>query len=242
MFNSLNLELSSKCNKSCWMCGWNGDGGDMEFSLIEKIASQLPAGIVVQFHNRGESLLHPRFGEAVALFDRQIKCVNTNAKLIVKKADEIIGNLDTITFSIFEGDTEWEEQDHLIKEFLFLKGDRKPNVIYRVMGNVDRKYDGLVARRAIHDAAASKNYTRPVVIPEIGVCLDLLSHMAINRKGDVSICVRQDPEGLGVIGDANREDLNDIWECKARMDLIQQHLKGRREGLCSTCGYWGVPV
>jgi wyosine [tRNA(Phe)-imidazoG37] synthetase (radical SAM superfamily) len=68
--------------------------GDMDFKLVKKIAQQLPEGIVVQFHNNGEPLIYPRFGEAVRLFKNQVKCVDTNAKLIVDKADEIIDNLD----------------------------------------------------------------------------------------------------------------------------------------------------
>ena len=47
--------------------------GDMDFRLVEKIANQLPAGIVVQLHNNGESLLYPRFREAANSFKNQIK-------------------------------------------------------------------------------------------------------------------------------------------------------------------------
>ena len=114
-FNGLyciHLELTSRCNKNCWMCGRRKidreypeiamNYGDMDFKLVKKIAAQLPEGIVVQFHNNGEPLLYPKFGEAVRLFKDQIKCVDTNAKLIVEKADEIIDNLDTMS------KTEWD--------------------------------------------------------------------------------------------------------------------------------------
>ncbi|MBI4620258.1 MAG: hypothetical protein HY739_08870 [Desulfobacterales bacterium] len=92
-FNGLyciNLELTSRCNKNCWMCGRRKidreypeiamNYGDMDLELVKKIAKQLPEGIVVQFHNNGEPLLYPRFGEAIRLFKDQIKCVDTNAK------------------------------------------------------------------------------------------------------------------------------------------------------------------
>ena len=61
--STVNIELTSRCNKSCWMCGRRKidreypeiamDYGDMDFSLVKKIAKQLPEGIVVQFHNNG---------------------------------------------------------------------------------------------------------------------------------------------------------------------------------------------
>ena len=60
-FNGLttvNVELTSRCNKNCWMCGRRKIDreypeialkyGDMDFELVKKIAKQLPAGIVVQ--------------------------------------------------------------------------------------------------------------------------------------------------------------------------------------------------
>ena len=56
----VNVELSNKCNKECWMCGRRklekdypdvvANYGDMDIGLVEKIASQLPDDIVVQFH------------------------------------------------------------------------------------------------------------------------------------------------------------------------------------------------
>src|SRR3989338_2486137 len=90
-FNGLttvNVELTSICNKNCWMCGRRKVDreypklamkyGDMDFALVKSIARQLPSGIVVQLHNNGEPLLYPRFKEAVKLFNRQIRCMDTN--------------------------------------------------------------------------------------------------------------------------------------------------------------------
>lgn len=78
--STINIELTSRCNKNCWMCGRRKvdrdypeltlEYGDMEFSLLEKIALQIPEGIVVQFHRDGDALLYPRFGDAVRLFPK----------------------------------------------------------------------------------------------------------------------------------------------------------------------------
>ena len=164
-FNGLttvNVELTSRCNKNCWMCGRRKvdreypeiamNYGDMDFKLVGKIAEQLQNVIVVQLHNNGESLLYPRFGEAVRLFSNQIKCLDTNAKLIVEKAAEIIDNLDTLTISVFENDSEGDEQYELVKKFLDIKKNKKPYMVYRCLGDVEdierwEYLDGVVAKR-----------------------------------------------------------------------------------------------
>jgi len=222
--------------------------GDMDFELVKKLADQLPEGIVVQFHNNGEPLLYPRFGEAVRLFKHQIKCVDTNAKLIVEKGEEIIDNLDTITISVIENDPDGDEQYELVKKFLEIRGDRKPNVIYRCLGDVDikrwKELDGIIAPRILHNPLGSFKYTQNPTVPEIGICLEILNHMAINRFGKVSICVRFDPKRLGVIGDAIFTPLSDIWNGPERKKWVQHHIQGRRDKipLCSHCDFWGVPT
>lgn len=260
-FNGLlvvNVELTSRCNKNCWMCGRRKiereypelamEYGDMEFELVESIARQLPEGIVVQLHDNGEPLLYPRFKEALKLFGKQIRCADTNGKLLVEKADEIIGNMETLTVSTFENDEEADEQYKLIKEFLRIKGDRKPNLIIRCLGDVDliryKELGCIIATRILHSPMGSFKYKKNPTVPEIGICLDLLSHLVIKRDGKVSICVRFDPKGLGVIGDCTKTPLVEIWNSPLRKEWIQHHIEGRRDRvpLCSKCEFWGVPT
>lgn len=255
---NINVELTNRCNKSCWMCGRRKverdypelalNYGDMEFSLVEKIAKQLPANIMVQLHNNGESLLYPRFGEAVKLFKNQITNIVTNGKLLVEKSDEIIDNLDTLAISVFEKDDEADEQYKIIKEFFKIKGDKKPFTIFRLNGDVKgEKYKemGIIARRVIHSPMGSFDYKKmQPIIPEVGICFAFLHHLAINREGMVSICVRFDPQGLGVIGNCNKQTLAEIWNSEQRMKWLEFHKRGKRNEvpLCSYCEFWGVPT
>jgi len=267
-FNGLttvNVELTNRCNKACWMCGRRKrDKGfpelaleyaDMDFSLVKSIARQLPPRIVVQFHNNGEGMLYPRFGEATRLFKKQIRCITTNGLLLLEKADEIIDNLDTIAISVIQDEVPEikERLLKIIKKFLEIKGDRKPLLIYRLLGDVsDKEYKelpGIVVRRLLHAPMGSFNYQhrqekRDPTIPEIGICLDFLNHMCISQNGEVSICVRFDPKRIGVIGNANEQSLAEIWNSKKRREWIEYHKKGQRDKvpLCSTCQYWGVPT
>ena len=255
--SAVNVELTNRCNKKCWMCGRRKverdypeltlKYGDMDFSLVEKIAGQLPPNIVVQLHNNGEPLLYPRLGEAISLFNDQITSFDTNGKLLLEKAHEIIGNVDTIAISVIESDPEADEQYEIIKEFLRMKGDASPHVVLRLNGNVDSyrfdQFNVTVARRVLHAPMGSFGYRKKQpTVPEIGICLDFLHHMAINKDGEVSICVRFDPERVGVTGNANKQPLAEIWCGEKRMSWLKYHKQGKRENipLCSHCEFWGV--
>lgn len=257
--STINVELTNRCNKKCWMCGRRKvereypyltlNYGDMDFPLVERIAGQLPPNIVVQMHNNGEPLLYPRLGEAIELFDNQITSFNTNGKLLLEKADQIISSLDTMAISVIENDPEADEQYETITKFLAVKGNASPHVVLRLNGNVDSyRYEQLgvtIARRVLHAPMGSFDYKKKQpTVPETGICLDFLHHMAINKDGEVSICVRFDPERIGVIGNAKEDSLAHIWNSKKRMEWLEYHKQGKRDSvpLCSHCHFWGVPT
>ncbi len=256
---TVNVELTSRCNKNCWMCGRRRidrefpeiamSYGDMDFDLVKRIAQQLPPSIVVQLHNNGEPLLYPRFREAASLFGQQIKCIDTNGKLLLERADEVIDVLDTMAISVIEKDTEADEQFEIIGKFIELKKGRKPFTLLRINGKVDtgryEKFGLIMAHRVLHSAIGSFNYMkRNPTIPEIGICLDFLHHLAINKDGEASICVRFDPKRLGVVGDTKKQSLSEIWNGKQRMAWLEYHRQGQRDQvpLCSYCHFWGVPT
>lgn len=255
--NNVNVELSSRCNKQCWCCGRRKidkeyphiamNYGDMKVSLAKSIAEQLPENIVVQFHNNGESLLHPRFGEIIKFYDKQIRTMDTNAKLIVQKADEIIGELDTLTISVIPNDPEIDEEYEIVKQFLDIRKNRSPRLIYRCLGGAEserwEELPGQIVTRIMHSPMGAFGYDKPPTVPEIGICLDMLNHMSIDRFGKVSMCVRFDPHRIGVIGDATTTPLVDIWNSKKWRKWRQYTIEGRRDKvpLCKHCSYWGVP-
>ena len=256
--STIHLELTSRCNKSCWMCGRRkierdyphlAEWGDMNWALFKYIAKQIPPGIVVQLHNNGEPTVYSRLGDALKFFKgRNITSFNTNGKLLVEKADEIIGNLDTLCISVIENDDESEEQYDIVRKFLEIKGKKKPFMIYRLLGKIENrerweKLPGIIANRVLHAPGGSYDYEREVTKPEIGVCWDLLTHLAIDRKGNASICVRFDPHGYGIIGNVKDLSLKEIWNHNVRKTTLKAHLTGRRDlcPLCKSCHFWGIP-
>lgn len=265
MFNIVNIELTNRCNKNCWMCGRRKQekedsqfkehyNKDMDVGLFEMIVKQIPNdNLLIQLHNNGEPLMYPYLGEIFVLLNkycrRNIRCLNTNGKLLLEKADVLINNLHTITISTFEKDPEWLEQYKIVKEFLRVKGKRSPSVIIRILGDVGKSRETLynelnclVARRMLHSPDGSFNYTKKTTIPEHGVCLEMLGHPAINVDGDMSICVRFDLGRKGVLGNLKTETMENLWKSKKRQDWLLSHIKGERNlvPLCSGCDFWGI--
>jgi len=261
----INIELTSRCNKSCWMCGRRKlernypelvNWGDIPFDMLKLIAKQIPAGVVVQLHWNGEPTLYPELKQAIRLFRHCITQFDTNGKLLVEKAHEIIGYLDILTLSVIQDDPEAGDQKRVLQDFLKLKKRKKPMMVYRLLGDVDDTYwqalHGVVAKRALHSPDMSRDYEREPTRPEIGICMDLLHSCAIDRYGNVSACVRFDPQGIHRIGHVEKATLEEIWTSQhvhkwhdhPRMVWVQMHKMGLRNRvpLCRQCHYWGVPT
>ena len=167
----------------------------------------------------------------------------------MESADEIIGNLETLTISVIENDPEGEEQYEIVRLFLQNEGIEKPSDgISTTWKSVLKKkggqlLPGRVATRVLHSPEGSRDYKRKPTIPEIGICLDLLTHLAIDRYGNISMCVRFDPEGHLRIGHVNT-GIYEAWTSPKRRKYIEYHIAGRRCDLpgCRSCDYWGVPT
>jgi len=321
----IHIELTNRCNKSCWCCGRRklekeyphlaNFNKNMEFELIKSIAKQLPNNTVVHLHNNGEPTLYPKLKEAIKLFKNQITHFDTNAILLLEKSDDIIDNLDILTISVIENDPLGDEQFEIVKKFLKLKKDKKPRVVFRLLGNVSKfplknlpknkkmikdhycegceyfkesafpncllfntvvfddgwghireeacrlgydfdwnrekrwynlakEYNCLIATRVLHDPMGSFKYRKKVTIPEYGICQEILTHLAINVDGDVSVCVRFDPLKKLVMGNVKKQKLIDIWNSKKRLKMLKEHIKGNRNcnEICTKCDYYGYPI
>ena len=70
------------------------------------------------------------------MFKGNIRCLNTNAKRLLKRADEIIGNLETLTISVVQDDPEQEEQYEIVRKFIERRGTRSPTLVYRLLGRI----------------------------------------------------------------------------------------------------------
>lgn len=262
---NVNIELTSRCNKNCWICGRRErdrlykdlEYGDMPFEMVKDISNQLSyslnKGIVIQLHNNGESLLYPKFGEVLKLFKHHIVSITTNGKLLVKKADEIINNLNSISVSIIQDDPEADEQFNILNKFIEIKKDRLPFIVLRFVGDVNetryrdllKRDDVIRAKRVLHLPKGSLGYTHPPTVPEFGICVEFLRHLAIDRYGNVSCCVRFDPDGEIRLGNIKESSLEELWNGEKRTEMMKLHVTGQRNKIkfCwDNCQFWGIPI
>lgn len=259
MMNKVHVELSSVCSKNCWMCGrrkrdrehGTQDYGFMDWKTVVRIAHQVPQRTLVAFHNNGEALHYPQLAQAIRVFKHCITYTVSNGLLLVDRANDLIGNLDILSISIIENEEPEvkEYQYSQILEFLSLKGTRSPMVTLRFVGNVDESYyTGLslpIIHRTLHIPDGSRIYRKTPVRPEHNICQDLLTTLAINRYGDVSLCVRYDPKGELVLGNVEYMTLNELWNCQKRLWTINKFMQGKRYEVpyCGDqCDFWGVPT
>jgi len=255
------LELTSRCNKGgdgCWMCGRRKmerdhpelcDWGDMPLYFALSVLGQIPKGAVVQLHNNGEPLLYPALGSVIQTardYDL-ITSLNTNAKRLWESRFDV-AELDTLVISVIENDPEADEQLEILTRYAAWNG-QKPRLILRFLGfeDVNRRYDHIQAlrvTRTLHSPDGSRDYKKPVTIPEIGICLELLTHLAIDRHGNISVCVRFDPAGDLRLGNIENISIEEAIYGSKRQDYIRRHRQGRRDECpgCDRCHFWGVPI
>jgi radical SAM protein with 4Fe4S-binding SPASM domain len=263
--STINIELTSRCNKRCYMCGrrklekinpdYESTLGDMEWNTFAKIVKQIEPGMVVQLHWNGEPTLSGYLYHA----SHRIKlrgafpCMDTNGLLLGGKADEL-EHFSSITVSVIQGDSQ-ENYDRQIEQIMIFMNcifsSNMPKINIRALGEIPLSFYKLAGEygidiipRIFHAPEMSRDYQKQVTMPEIGVCLDLLHHPAIDRHGNLFPCVRFNPEGLNCLGNVNEHRIEDLLSGKIRMEMIRKHFEGRRNEvpLCNTCHYWGLPT
>jgi len=216
---SINIEITSRCNKKCDMCGRRklerehpelAKWGDMPFEMLERIAGQIPPGVFIQLHNNGEPLLYPRFADALKLFTGHYVGLDTNGKLLMAQQEAIRAYLSSITISVIPDDPEGDEQIDIA--WNFLQFEYRPLVVFRLLGNIDHERyrtisqwqdeypKVLMAERILHSPDGSFDYEKDVTIPETGICAEMLHKLAIDRFGGIYPCVRFDPEKKNLLG------------------------------------------
>lgn len=226
------------------LCDW----GDMDNATLQKCFEQIPNHSIVQLHNNGEPLLYLLLEMAIERFKAKgcFVSLNTNGKLLMDRLGAIL-DLDMLVVSVIENDPEAGEQLEILEQFDSYPC-KTPPLVLRFLGDVDQsRYAEIphtAVTRTLHRPEGSRGYRKQCPRPEIGVCLDLLTHLAIDRWGNVSMCVRFDPYGDLMLGNINHDTkLEEMIHGEKRKRYIEAHRQGKRQDLpgCQLCEYWGCP-
>ena len=243
--------------------------GIMNIDLFEKIMDEIDNyGIRrIALHKDGEPLLHPEIKyilERVKRKNNHIVYLTTNGHRLSEEISQAIlkNKIDIVNFSIgaatenFYGKVRGKNFDSVIKNILtFLKLREsfswKPRVIVQIINlkqfpemkeelklfkkfwsnyNVEiQEWENLTWGVFDYKESAKKRYP----------CYSLWESMVVNSDGIVSACCMDWQQKLQT-GNANEQNLKDIWKGKPLRKIRNLHMENRTGELpiCPTCNYW----
>jgi radical SAM protein with 4Fe4S-binding SPASM domain len=225
--------------------------GHMDIHSFKHIIDLNPELDRVYLTNWGEPLIHPQINQMIAYAHAQGKqtAVTTNGTTLDKSfSREILkSGLDIIKFSV-DGNKEtyqkirgfsFEKIESNISEFIKTKIELKKKTWVEVSMLV---YDENIAEM---DAFLKKWKTRADFVnfqpkffsiqnKKFKPCRDLWRILVVLWDGRVVPCC-VDYEGELVVGDAKKENLQDIFRGPNMRGLRRQHLNKELDGLCSRC-------
>lgn len=266
------VELSDRCNLTCPMCprSFHAGEGLMAWPLYEKVADEIaghPGTAMVPFF-RGESMMHPRFLDAMRLAkDRGIAPVQlvTNATLLTPEASRaLIGlridfvslSLDAVSPEAFERQRRGARHAEVmanVEAFLKLReeaGGPLPEVqVSAVETDVTRgemaafvaRWRGRVDRVRLYEEHSTEGVFG--ALPDLPSlrrpCGKPLTDLVVYCDGRAALC-NQDWERREDLGDVNRQTIAEVWRSPAYQRVRQLHLEGREaeEPSCRGCGHW----
>ena len=266
------VELADRCNLTCPMCprSFHAGEGLMAWDLYEKILSEVaahPGTALVPFF-RGESLMHPRFLEAMRLAKRlRIAPVQlvTNATLLTPELSQALIDLplDFISFSLDAVSPEVYQKQRAgarygdvmarVEDFLQRRGGRKgrfPEVqVSAVETDLTRAempgfiahWESKVDRVRIYEEHSQGGVFGflPGVSGGRRPCGKPMTDLVITCDGAVALC-NQDWERKIPLGDIRRQTLSEVWNSPPYHQVRGFHREGRAEEdpTCRGCGHW----
>ncbi len=243
--------------------------GIMSMELFGKLMNEIDAygERRIALHKDGEPLLHPKIIKILERVKRNrnhVVYLTTNAHRLSDEVSMSIfeNRIDVINFSIGAATQEFYTKvrgkhfDKVIKNILsFLdlraKSDWKPRVIvqiinlpqFREMENELKSFRKFWSRYDV-EIQEWENLTWGVFdYKESGLkrypCYSLWESTVVNSDGVVSACCMDWRQQLQT-GNANEQNLKDIWKGEALRKIRKMHIEGREDELpiCPTCNYW----
>ncbi|MCL5773147.1 MAG: radical SAM protein [Firmicutes bacterium] len=241
----------------------------MSFETYRKIvdeASSKRKGVTISPAVRGEPLLHPCLTEMIK-YAKDKGCVvgfATNANLLTPETSKAIidSGLDSICFSVDAIDEatynvlqpggNFKRVLENIEEFLKIKGKKgspDASIIFIESEENSLQVDDFMNKwikklrsvtiQSEHDVSrAYKIYRRYFDIKERFPCFAYWVNLYIHWDGSVVPC-GMDYDGSHVLGNINRNSIEEIWKGKAFMDLRNKQFGRKRDlSYCKACTSW----
>jgi len=261
------IELTNRCSRNCPGCPrtmMHYPQGYMDFELLDKILGQLPSNTVIVPFYRGESLMHPRFSEALwAIKQKGFDRVQlaTNGDLLGIETSAVIYAATAFT-SISLHDYHLPKADQITE---FLTGARyhplvtqvsivesmiPPSGAYtkkrfiaewlqytdRVRIYVEHSHQGFGDVDPKHRDTAYRQLGQRLPCPKP------FDEMVVYWDGKVALC-NHDWDNKAPLGDLNTQSVKAVWNSKPYEEVRELHTDryGDMVASCKHCDYWMVP-
>jgi len=243
------LELTNHCNRSCEGCPRHKmryPQGDMNIGLLTDIVEQLPPETIVVPFFRGESLLHPRFADAMEKLRKfQTVQLATNGDYLTPKNQKAITSACSFASLSLHS---------LQNPHSFLPSAKNEGVTTQVsivdsLLPDDKKQefaDGwlqYVDRVRIYREHSHNGFGDIVDGGEdVGwPCMKPMREMVVYWDGEVALC-NHDWNGPQLLGNLRNQSVYDVWNGVQYKLIRELHSEGDRRAVeaCKDCDYWVV--
>jgi len=235
--------------------------GDMSWKLFENIVGQLPSSTVIVPFFRGESLLHPRFTDAMEKLSKFNEVqLATNGDFLKNPYSEIIDNCSFISLSLHNFETPCHDKFFLaakkrgvttqvsILEMLIPQG-KKQAFVDAWLGHVDRVRVYVEhSKRGFGDVSLlNVPYIEEEDLPfnftakpfHLAPCQKPFEDMVVYWDGMAGLCNHDWNNGT-YLGNLNTQSIREVWQGIQYKTVRKLHSNGKRCFVesCRNCDYW----
>ena len=254
LFTTIAIEINSLCNRLCAFCpnSLNTRPDEiMNFDLFKHILEQIPdysGRIVLYIYN--EPTLDPRLLELIKLCrsmdPKSCIMLATNGDHI--KSSEDFRNMYEAGLNQLQINVYSENRYDTLKDFIDGVWYAEEGNIYsncsskKTLYSLEKKWEIIgnkLGRFELSNRSGNISMLPEMPKPIKSTCVRPFRSMQVNWKGEVILCCN-DYHGDSVMGDANTESLESIWN-GARFMEYRRNLqnKDRNMTLCDVCSFKG---
>lgn len=257
------IELTDRCNAKCVFCGrlwWENEPKDMDFDFYCQIVDNLKPPTYLWLCEYGESLLYPRFVDAVVYAKQRgfVVKVVTNGSLLTETMTKTIldAGMDVLIISVDTCNKEEYEKmrvglkfDTLVNNMKRLKqmrdaGGYKTEIIANALilpenrqrPEVEKFWKPYVDTMCFFGEGDVSFSKKPALIRmEAGIC-DQMTLMNIRVDGKVTLCCR-DCQAAVIIGDVTKQKPLDVFNSELFRQIRLNMANGIYYEMCEGCSY-----
>jgi len=253
LFERLQIESQSNCNRSCWFCPRTYDrSGKYLDAAGNAVVRQMPTAKIlglldeaaamgfrgmVGFHHYSEPLLDPRNPELARQARKRgmVPYLHTNGD-VLRRSDRVRDQVREVYALIVVGLYDYRTDAELDAEKRFWR-DRLAGA------NLEFSPIGLSDGRSTHSIGVPRAHVPPdrrMTLPDLtfdnAPCHRPLVRMLIQYDGEVCLCC-EDTTGAFDLGNVHHRALRDIWLSDRHAGIIEDLVAGRRDryALCRSC-------